>query len=153
NDTVDYSASGSAVTVNLQTGVGSGGAAAGDVFVSIENAIGSAFGDTLIGKNGFDNVLNGAAGVDTLTGGTGNDPFVFHVGESNGDTITDFASVAGNHDHLVFLNFGLVSDGASFVQLDATHWRVSDGGGFFQETIVIANGATINPADVTFGFG
>ncbi|MBA1228671.1 matrixin family metalloprotease [Pseudomonas viridiflava] len=41
----------------------------------IENAIGSAFNDTLIG-NKLDNVLDGRGGVDTMIGGLGNDTYV-----------------------------------------------------------------------------
>ncbi|EGH42542.1 MULTISPECIES: M10 family metallopeptidase [Pseudomonas] len=41
----------------------------------IENAIGSAFNDTLIG-NDLDNVLNGRGGLDTMIGGLGNDTYV-----------------------------------------------------------------------------
>ena len=62
-DTADYSASASAVSVNLLTGLGSGGDAQGDILGGIENIVGSAFNDT----------LTGGAGNDTLTGGAGND--------------------------------------------------------------------------------
>jgi len=41
----------------------------------IENAIGSAFDDTLIG-NDLDNVLDGRGGRDTLIGGKGNDTYI-----------------------------------------------------------------------------
>lgn len=40
----------------------------------IENAVGSAFGDWLIG-NAADNVLDGGAGVDLMAGGNGNDTY------------------------------------------------------------------------------
>ena len=50
NDTADYSASALGVTVNLATGLGSGGDAQGDALVSIENVIGSAFNDVIVGK-------------------------------------------------------------------------------------------------------
>ena len=48
-DTADYSSSAAGVTVNLLTGVGSGGDAQGDMLVGIENIIGSAHDDALTG--------------------------------------------------------------------------------------------------------
>lgn len=68
SDTVDYSGAGSAVSVNLLTGATSGTAAAGDVFLSIENLRGSNFNDTLTG-DGNNNVIEGGAGNDILDGG------------------------------------------------------------------------------------
>ncbi len=74
------------VTVNLAMGTGQFGDAAGDTLFSIQNLIGSAYGDTLIGNaninkiNGGagDDILRGAGGVgDQLTGGLGADTFVF----------------------------------------------------------------------------
>ncbi|MFO1160937.1 MAG: hypothetical protein U1E60_19005 [Reyranellaceae bacterium] len=79
-DTVDYSASGAPVTVNLATGKGSGGDAQGDTLISIEKVIGSAYDDTFIGSKGN----------DSFTGGAGNDKFVMSAGD---DTITDFTPV------------------------------------------------------------
>lgn len=72
NDTVSYELSAAQVSVNLATAVVSGGDAQGDSLISIENATGSAFADTLIGTTGA-NVLSGLAGDDTLNGGAGND--------------------------------------------------------------------------------
>ena len=93
-DHANYATSPSAVTVNLTTGTGSGGDAAGDTLNSIERVTGSAFGDTLIGRsssetlfggNGGDTLngaggsdgLNGQAGQDILTGGANADRFIF----------------------------------------------------------------------------
>jgi len=73
NDTVDYShvAGPAGVTVNLATGSNSG-AAAGDIYVSIENLRGSRFDDSLTGDSN-NNVLEGGAGNDAINGGGGND--------------------------------------------------------------------------------
>lgn len=71
-DTVDYSASGSAVVVDIAAGVGSGGDAQGDVFAQIDAIIGSAFADNLTGDD-EDNRLVGGAGADRLVGGGGRD--------------------------------------------------------------------------------
>ena len=89
-DRVDYSASVDGVTVNLATGVGAGGDAEGDVLISIEEITGSAFSDSIFGKDGSekfyggdgddtikggggDDLLVGGAGADVLLGGAGND--------------------------------------------------------------------------------
>ncbi|CAN7623273.1 M10 family metallopeptidase C-terminal domain-containing protein [Bosea sp. LjRoot9] len=79
-DTASYAASASAVTVNLATGVNTGGDAEGDVLISIENLVGSAFDDTLRG-NGSANVLTGGAGADTLDGGAGGDTLAGGTGD------------------------------------------------------------------------
>ncbi len=71
-DTADYSASGAGVTVNLATGIGSGGDAAGDVLTQIENLLGSTYADILTGDTAA-NALTGGAGSDSLFGGAGND--------------------------------------------------------------------------------
>jgi Ca2+-binding RTX toxin-like protein len=70
------------VSVNLGTGTGSGGDAAGDTLVRIENIIGSAFADSLIGDAAA-NALRGGAGGDTLQGGGGAD-----ILDGGGDTDT-----------------------------------------------------------------
>lgn len=69
NDTVSYAGS-TAVNVNLATNTGTGGNAAGDAYVGIENLIGSSNADTLTGNN-FNNILIGGAGADSLDGGAG----------------------------------------------------------------------------------
>jgi len=94
-DAVTYTEGGVGVTVNLATGVGSGGNAQGDSYGSIENVNGSTGNDTIIG-NASANVLNGWAGKDTLTGGGGADTFTFSaiahsVVGANADRITDFS--------------------------------------------------------------
>src|SRR5262245_36073461 len=50
-DTAVYSDSTAGVLVNLETGMGSFGTAAGDILTSIENLTGSAFVDRLIGNS------------------------------------------------------------------------------------------------------
>lgn len=102
-DTAFYTFAPLAVTVNLTTGTGTLGEAAGDVLSNIENLTGSNFNDSLtgssvsnvlVGNNGND-TLNGGAGQDTLTGGAGNDTHIFQFGQSTtvtlADRITDFA--------------------------------------------------------------
>jgi len=111
-NTADYSASLSAVTVNLVLGTGSGGDAQGDHLSSIQNVTGSAFNDYLTGNNGANQLTGGAGndslagggGQDTLTGGAGADTFVFKaVTDSTPGheaQITDFSSAQGDHINL-----------------------------------------------------
>jgi Ca2+-binding RTX toxin-like protein len=81
SDTAIYIDSTTGVTANLQTGLGYGGTAAGDILVGIENVHGSSHNDYLVGDSaantfhGLDglDVLNGGDGFDTLDGGAGND--------------------------------------------------------------------------------
>ena len=83
SDTASYYNDGSGVTVNLSTGIGSGGNAQGDTYAEIENVTGSTGTDTIIG-NAQANVLNGWAGLDGLVGGAG------------ADRITDFSHAQGD---------------------------------------------------------
>jgi Ca2+-binding RTX toxin-like protein len=93
-------------------------------------------------------VLDGQGNADTLTGGAGNDAFVFIIGQGNGDTIVDFAgngTAAG--DALHFIGYGA---GATFTNVDLTHWQVNFNGGASREVITFLNGAAIDPTDVLF---
>jgi Ca2+-binding RTX toxin-like protein len=72
SDTASYARSAAGVKVDLGSGTGAYGDAAGDRLASIENVIGSNGDDQLIG-NGYDNQLFGGAGNDRLCGGLGND--------------------------------------------------------------------------------
>ncbi len=76
SDTASYASIGAGVTVSLSiVGPQDTGAAGTDTLISIENLTGSAFADTLTGDS-KDNILDGRAGIDTMTGGTGNDTYV-----------------------------------------------------------------------------
>jgi len=71
-DTADYSESIGGVTVDLTLPMQSGGDAARDVLISIENVTGSKYSDWLYGDAGA-NALSGGAGDDTLVGRGGAD--------------------------------------------------------------------------------
>jgi Ca2+-binding RTX toxin-like protein len=130
-DLASYWGEATGVTVNLATGTGSGGNAAGDTFAAIENVNGGKGGDTLIGSsganalNGFESndVLRGGTGKDALTGGTGADRFVYaSVAESvvgaNADRIADFSHAQGDRIDLSLIdaNTGAPNDQAfSFI--------------------------------------
>jgi Ca2+-binding RTX toxin-like protein len=101
-DTASYAGSSAGVNVNLAAGTATGGDAAGDTLISIENLIGSNFGD----------VLAGNAGANVLTGGAGADGFVFNTAlnaATNVDTITDFSLADGDTillDDAIFTGLG-----------------------------------------------
>jgi Ca2+-binding RTX toxin-like protein len=100
-DTVVYTKAASAVTIDLLDGYATGGGG-NDGLISIENAIGSNFGDKLIGGAG-NNILNGGAGIDmasyefaasavavdmvngTVSGGAGRDTLISIEGIKGSD--------------------------------------------------------------------
>jgi Ca2+-binding RTX toxin-like protein len=82
-DSIDFSSSTAGVSVNLFSGLGTGGSAQGDTYTTIENVTGSAFNDTLTGNNDI-NRIEGRNGDDTLDG-MGSDDFIF--GGEGSDTI------------------------------------------------------------------
>src|SRR5687768_9667393 len=96
-DEADYSASPAGVTVDLATGLGSGGQADGDQLFAIEGVTGSSHADRLTGTPGNDAIdggagadwLDGAAGGDSLAGGPGND--IYFV-----DSVHDIVTEAAN---------------------------------------------------------
>lgn len=92
-DAAAFTTAGSAVTVNLTSGIGSAGNANGDTYTSIEDVIGSDFSDLITGSSG-DNFLEGERGNDTLRGSAGNDTIEGGVGqdEINGGSGTDAIS-------------------------------------------------------------
>lgn len=115
-DTATYAGSNAGVAVDLSTGAAALGHAQGDVLISIENLIGSSFGDSfrgsaganrLEGRDGNDvidggdgkDALLGGAGVDLLTGGTGDDSLKGDDGDdviSGGDGRDLLVGGAGN---------------------------------------------------------
>ncbi|AGI68983.1 hemolysin-like calcium-binding domain-containing protein [Octadecabacter antarcticus 307] len=105
DDTVTYADSATGVGARRDGLVGWGGAAGDEIF-TVENLIGSAHKDTLVGSNGAnvidsgggggtifalggDDTLIGGSGADVMHGQSGNDTFIFS--DSFGaDQITDF---------------------------------------------------------------
>ncbi|WAP70033.1 calcium-binding protein [Jiella pelagia] len=78
-----YDDSDAGVTVNLTSGRGAFGYAAGDTLVSIEHLRGSGYADTLLG-DGANNIIRGGDGNDDIRGYAGND--LLFGGEGN-DTL------------------------------------------------------------------
>ena len=101
------------MTVNLGAGTGSGGDAAGDTLISIENVIGSALADRLTGSTAA-NVLTGGAGNDVLVGTTGADTL---DGGDDVDT-ADFSATTTAVTLNLTSHTGVGSDGASLTLLN-----------------------------------
>ena len=96
DDTITFEGATAGVVINLGTtgtGTGQGGVAQGDRYTSIENVIGTGYGDTITGNNdsnklvggGHDDQLEGLGGNDVLIGGTGAD---YLDGGSGNDTVS-----------------------------------------------------------------
>ena len=85
NDTVSYRGSNAGVIVNLESEDAEGGHAAGDTITNFENIIGSAHADTLTGRNGTANIIEGAGGSDILDGGTGNNTLSYQSSNARVD--------------------------------------------------------------------
>jgi Ca2+-binding RTX toxin-like protein len=90
-DTASYAGSISGVTVRQDGTASSGGEAQGDVLISVENVIGSAYNDVFYGSTA-DNVLSGGGGDDTFAGGLGADTM---DGGSGIDRVSYSQSTAG----------------------------------------------------------
>lgn len=98
-DTANYIFSLAAVAVSLETGLGTGGEAAGDTLTGIENITGSTFNDTLTGSNGVANYLTGDDGADSLSGLSGADTVDAGAGDDTlvgGDDNDEFAAGDGD---------------------------------------------------------
>ncbi len=87
-DAAGYEHSNVGVRADLLARIGQGGHAQGDVFVSIEDLIGSPFADQLFGDGGANRIfglngndlLDGRAGDDELVGGGGKDRLIGGIG-------------------------------------------------------------------------
>ncbi|WP_109446520.1 calcium-binding protein [Azospirillum sp. TSH64] len=137
-DMAYFSRSATGVTVNLGTGIGSGGDAEGDHLSGIEFIQGSYYADTLIGNatanrlEGWegndtlsggkgDDILIGGNGSDLLIGGAGADAFRFSSYDNGNDTIQDFQSGVDRIEILGW-SYGGLPDGvlsADLFALDA----------------------------------
>ena len=117
-DTANYVASSAGVSINLQNGRGSGGAAIGDTLSNIENAVGSSFNDTLVGSSGANllnggagnDTINGSGGADTLFGGVGSDTFVFRA--------TTEIGTSASHDVLMDFEAGGTGSSSAVDRID-----------------------------------
>lgn len=107
-DWADYSASATAVTINLQVGVGSGGDAQGDTFAlvngksTVENLLGTNVADTLLGDDG-DNVIDPGLSnsqnneFDVVYGGNGNDLLTLDYSSNDDNGTGIFGGFTGSY--------------------------------------------------------
>lgn len=117
-DTARYLSATAGVIVSLLTGSASGGGGA-DKLVAIENVVGSAFDDVIIGDAGA-NRLDGQDGNDLLSGGDGNDTLLYGPGVNILDGGAGFDTV----DYQAAISAVTVDLGSKIA-----------GGSFFKDTI------------------
>jgi Ca2+-binding RTX toxin-like protein len=151
NDTADYRSSAEAVSVALATigrpfSLASGGDAAGDVLIDIENLVGSEFFDTLVGDEG-NNKLEGLGGPDFLRGEAGDDTLdagegsgVMWGGAGNDTLIGDSVEAQAMYD-----------DSPGPVQVDLQTGIATDGFGTIDTLVGIPNAVGSSFADSLSG--
>jgi serralysin len=142
NDTATYAAEKAGVTVSLAVaGAQNTGSAGTDTLVSIENLVGSNFGDSLTG-DALANVLNGLGGNDTLNGGLGNDTL---NGGSGNDALN-----GGFGNDLLIGGFGrdVMAGGAGFDRFDFNAAAESVPGLFSRDVITDFTGNGILAGDM-----
>ncbi len=150
SDYSNYTRSDEGVTVNLETGVNTGGDAEGDILISIENINGSNYNDSITGNHGAnklyagkgDDLIYGGAGNDIMYGEEGADTFLYGASDTFGfiDIIRDFSLSEGDKIDISDLLAGYdpltdaINDFVSFSSAGSTgaHGAMSidvDGGG------------------------
>ena len=123
NDTASYQDAEAGLRANLGNPAQNTGQAAGDVFIGVENLLGSTYDDTLVG-NASANLLTGGNGNDTLIGGNGNDTLDGGNGNDgldggggldslNGGAGNDTLTGGNGNDTLIGNNGNDVLDGGS----------------------------------------
>jgi Ca2+-binding RTX toxin-like protein len=126
------------------------GEAAGDIFVSVENLVGSSFNDGLYGDNG-DNKLYGGAGDDTLYGwGLGND---WLYGGSGVDNVIGGAGLdhLDGGDGIDTLSYQLSNNGGITVSLLDPSINTGDAAGDIYANFEDVTGTNFD--DVIYGDG
>ncbi len=147
-DWADYSRAEAAVDADLGSG-GTGGEAAGDTYIDVENLKGSKFDDTLSGDDGVNHIdgndgddvitadggddrVSGGAGADTIDGGEGTDTLSY-LG-SDGAVQIDLATGTGT---------GADAEGDSFVNFEeiiTSNYNDQVSGSAGVDRIVTSNG-------------
>ncbi len=108
NSSVSFTIGSATENLNLTAGAG-----------NINGYSSSATANVIVGNEG-NNSLGGGEAIDTLTGGAGNDIFVFaHDGAANADVVTDFAD-GFDQIGLDATVFGAFTDAASDVATSST---------------------------------
>ncbi|MDQ8755732.1 M10 family metallopeptidase C-terminal domain-containing protein [Sphingosinicella sp. LHD-64] len=144
-DTASYRSALSGVTASLASKSGTGGEAAGDRYISIEQLEGSKFADTLLGGNANDG-LWGLDGNDTLSGGNGNDTLDGGLGDDTLDGGNGADTLAGG-DGADLLRGGNEADvlngGAGIDRLEGGNGDDKLNGGTGNDTLLGGNGNDI----------
>ncbi len=127
-DILDYRNSPSGVSLNLASGIGWSGDAAGDVLASLETVFGSPFADFIAGSEDH-NVIEGGAGADSMLGLGGNDwvsyesatgPVAINTaaggwaGDATGDVVSGIENIRGS----AFGDYLFGDDGANILRGD-----------------------------------
>ena len=108
-------------------------------------------GSGLTGTGSSDANTLATIGANTLTGGDGNDTFVFVAGSANGATVADFdRNQVDEQDFLVFSGFGTEAQGATFTQIGTDQWQIHSGLDLHNETITLSNHAAPHAGDFAF---
>jgi Ca2+-binding RTX toxin-like protein len=103
-DTASYGSATAGVTVNLSLGAQNTVGAGTDTLINVENLTGSTFNDTLLGNAG-NNVLNGGAGIDTVSYANATAGVTVNLGLTTGqntvgagtDTLVNFENLTGSN--------------------------------------------------------
>jgi microcystin-dependent protein len=117
SNTASYSTATTGVIASLSNTTDNTGDAAGDVYINIQNLIGSAHND----------ILEGDGGNNILTGGAGDDIFKLTAGH---DTITDFTLSDDLLQHEAFTQATSIEDIIALIDADTpTSWSFNLGPG------------------------
>lgn len=141
-DTVNYSNSDDpdGVFVNLERGIGNNGHAQGDSYSSIENVVGSKYGDQITGS-GADNYISAGSGddaiiltdgSDTVDGGSGIDTL---IGRTDGIGIDleagiGTSGIAFGDRYVSIENVLLIGDDSTVVGDGGNNWIAGSGANF-----------------------
>jgi Ca2+-binding RTX toxin-like protein len=156
-DTVSYSRDPGAVNVNLSQNKARDGFGSIDEIYNIENVVGSAFNDEIIGDTNA-NIVTAGVSNDIVKGGAGNDQL---YGESDDDFLMGEAGddlIDGNND-VDTVSYENSPNGV-IVNIDE-QLKYQNSGGYTHETITSGNpiptdtepNFTINPGTALDGFG
>lgn len=140
-DRASYAYSSAAVDIDLtRTGAQSGGDAAGDVLIRIENVTGSDHDDRITGDTG-NNEISGGAGADIIDGGLGSDTVDYRGSTAVDVDLTRAVQIGGhaagdqlsNIENLTGTSYAdrLIGDGnANYISGDAGNDYIDGGTGF-----------------------
>ena len=150
-DTIDGSSKQQAVTIDLHDGAFSSLGALNNFSIAfgalIENAVGSAFADTITG-NDVANLVRGGGGNDTVDGAGGDDTFVL-TGLRSQYTVTMLSATSAQ---LVDTRAGS-ADGTDVIS-NIEHVQFADGAvnfGDLQNPVPVAGSVSINDVSITEG--